>query len=256
MNSENRKMYMSIHELAQLAGISVRTLHYYDQIGLLVPSKVGDNGYRYYDDENLESLQEIMLFRELEFPLKGIKVIMSDPEFDKGKALENQIKLLESRRDHIEDLIRHARRIKSQEEWKMDFKVFDNSKIEGYQKLAEENWGDTEAYREYKEKSSRQTDTEKRQAAEDLMDIFYEFGDMKELDPRDDQVQTQVRKLQDFISEKYYTCTNQILAGLGQMYSAGGEMTQNIDVAGGKGCAEFVTKAIEEYCRKKLLLCQ
>lgn len=81
------------------------------------------------------------------------------------------------------------------------------------------------------------------------MDIFFEFGNMKEKDPAAPQVQAQVKKLQDFITKNYYTCTDTILAGLGRMYAAGGEMTDNINVAGGKGCAEFVSKAIEEYCK-------
>jgi len=248
MKSSERKQYMTIHELAGLAGISVRTLHYYDEIGLLKPSKVNDSGYRFYDDDNLERLQEIMLFRELEFPLKDIKRIIDNPKFDRAKALGDQLKILELKRKHLDDLIKHTRRLRVQEELRMDFKAYDTSKIEEYKALAKEAWGDTEAYKEYEAKSAAQSDVEKRQASEDLMNIFFEFGDLKGKDPKDAEVQKQVKKLQDFITEKYYRCTNEILAGLGRMYVAGGEMTTNIDVAGGKGCAAFVSKAIEEYC--------
>jgi len=243
------KKQMSVHELAHLAGISVRALHYYDEIGLLSPAEISESGYRLYDEASLERLQEIMLFRELEFPLKDIKGIIDNPGFDKNKALKDQIKLLTLKKEHLENLIRHAQSMVNQEVRIMNFDAFDKSKIEGYKQLAKETWGETAAYKEYEEKSAKQTDTEKRQAAEDLMNIFYEFGDMKALDPADPKVQAQVKKLQDFISEKYYKCTNQILKGLGQMYSAGGDMTNNIDVAGGKGCAEFITKAIDIYCK-------
>ena len=240
---------MTVNEVSKLTGISVRTLHYYDEIGLLRPSKVQESGYRLYDEANLKRLQQIMLFRELEFPLKEIKGIIDNPDFNREQALDDQIKLLTLKRDHLDRLIEHARQMKIKEELKMDFKAYDKSKIEAYKNLAKETWGETEAYKEYEQKSASQTDTEKRQAAEDLMSIFYEFGDMKKLDPATEEVQRQVKKLQDFITEKYYTCTNQILAGLGEMYAAGGEMTQNIDVAGGRGTAEFAAKAIEIYCR-------
>ena len=240
---------MTVNEVSKLTGISVRTLHYYDEIGLLRPSKVQESGYRLYDEANLKRLQQIMLFRELEFPLKEIKGIIDNPDFNREQALDDQIKLLTLKRDHLDRLIEHARQMKIKEELKMDFKAYDKSKIEAYKNLAKETWGETEAYKEYEQKSASQTDTEKRQAAEDLMSIFYEFGDMKKLDPATEEVQRQVKKLQDFITEKYYTCTNQILAGLGKMYAAGGEMTQNIDVAGGRGTAEFTAKAIEIYCR-------
>ena len=82
------------------------------------------------------------------------------------------------------------------------------------------------------------------------MNLFFEFGEMKNCEPGDDNVQAQVKKLQDFITENYYNCTNEILAGLGQMYVAGDEMTKNINVAGGDGCAEFVAEAIRIYCRQ------
>jgi len=247
--SNYEKEYMTVNDIAKLCRISVRALHYYDTIGLLKPSAVRENGYRLYDKRSLERLQSIMLFRELEFPLTDIKRILDNPDFDRVKALDDQIKLLELKRNHFDNLLDHARRMKVQEDVKMNFNPYDKSKIEGYKKLAKEAWGHTEAYAEYEEKAAGQSDTDKRQAAEDLMSIFYEFGDLKGLDPADAKVQAQVKKLQDFITEKYYTCTNVILKSLGQMYSAGGEMTDNINVAGGKGCAEFVTRAIEQYCK-------
>ena len=111
--------------------------------------------------------------------------------------------------------------------------------------VAKESWGDTEAYKEYEQKSSGKNDTDMQRDAEGLMDIFYEFGDMKDKDVNDSGVQALVIKLQQYITDHYYKCTDQILLSLAQMYTAGGEMTANIDAAGGKGCAEFVRKAIE-----------
>lgn len=86
---------MTVHEVSKLAGVSIRTLQYYDKIGLLHPTGYTDAGYRLYDDADLERLQHILLFRELEFPLKDIKAIINSPDFNRSKALEQQIELLE-----------------------------------------------------------------------------------------------------------------------------------------------------------------
>lgn len=85
---------MTVHEVSRLTGVSIRTLQYYDQIGLLHPAEYTEAGYRLYDDAALETLQQILLFRELEFPLKDIRRIIQSPSFDREKALEQQIELL------------------------------------------------------------------------------------------------------------------------------------------------------------------
>lgn len=246
---ENHEL-KTVHELSELSGVSVRTLHYYDEIGLLPPTRVSEAGYRLYDENATERLQDIMLFRELEFSLKDIQGIMSSPAFDRRKALDGQIELLQLKRDRLDRLIRYAKGLRLKGEKDMSFEVFDKSRIESYKTLAREAWGDTDAYREYEEKSRDYTDTDVRRYAEGLMDIFYQFGELKGKDPAAPEVQIKVRELQDYISDKYYSCSNEILSGLGEMYCAGGDMTKNIDVAGGKGCADFVARAIEIYCAK------
>jgi len=241
---------MTVNELSKLTGLSIRTLHYYDEIGLLSAVSQTASGYRLYDETSLKMLQEIMLYRELQFPLKEIGMMIKTPGFDIHKALDDQIKMLELKRDHLDRLIYHAEQLKIKEELKMDFSVYDNSKMENYKKLAREAWGDTPAFKEYEEKTGNNTDVDNRRNAEGLMSLFFEFGDLKELEPGDPRVQDQVAKLQNYITDKYYTCTKAILAGLGQMYAAGGEMTDNINVAGGKGCAEFVAEAIKVYTQE------
>ena len=103
---------MTVHEVSKLAGVSIRTLQYYDKIGLLHPTGYTDAGYRLYDDTDLERLQHILLFRELEFPLKDIKAILNSPDFDRSKALEQQIELLRLKKEHIENLMNFALGIK------------------------------------------------------------------------------------------------------------------------------------------------
>ena len=96
---------MTVNEVSKLSGVSIRTLHYYDTIGLLHPTEVTEAGYRLYDDAALERLQQILLFRELEFPLKEIRGILDAPNFDRNKALEQQIELLTLKKEHLENLI-------------------------------------------------------------------------------------------------------------------------------------------------------
>ena len=240
----------TVNEVSKLTGVSVRTLHHYDEIGLLKPTSVTEAGYRLYDDTALERLQHILLFRELQFPLKDIKAILDSPDFDRNRALEQQIELLILKKDHLENLILYARGIKFLGVKYMDFSAFDTKKMDEYAAQAKENWGKTEAYKEFEEKSKDWTEETTENIAKDMMIIFAEFGQMKDLNPADEKVQAQVKKLQDYITEHFYNCTNQILSGLGQMYAGGGEFTENIDAYGGEGTAEFTNKAIEIYCGK------
>lgn len=239
----------TVNKVCKLTGVSARTLHHYDAIGLLKPSTVTDAGYRLYDDADLERLGQIMLFKELGFSLQEIREILDNPEFDREKALDQQIELLSLKKRRIENIISFAEQIKRTGVYQMDFNVFDQEKIEKYKAEAKKAWGDTEAYWEYEKKAADYSEEKQKMLAEALMELFKEFGTIRDLSPSDPDAQQQVKKLQDFITANYYTCTKQILAGLGQMYSAGGEMTDHIDAAGGKGTAGFAAKAILEYCK-------
>ena len=239
---------MTVNEVSKLTGVSVRTLHYYDEIGLLAPAVTTAAGYRLYDDTSLARLQQILLFRELAFSLKDIKKMIDSPGFDREKALSDQIRLLTLKKEHFENLIAYAQQIKSKGEYHMDFKVFDDEKIENYKAEAKKRWGGTEAYREYEAKAADYSEEKQQALARDMMNIFKEFGNLTDKSPADAEAQKLVKKLQDYITANYYTCTKQILSGLGQMYAAGGEMTDNIDTAGGKGTAIFAAKAIKVFC--------
>lgn len=240
---------MTVNEVSKLTGVSIRTLQYYDKIGLLKPSGYTESGYRLYDDIALERLQQILLFKELEFPLKEIKEIIDAPDFDRNKALQQQIELLTMKKEHLENLIDFARGLKLLGVRKVDFKVFDTKKIDEYSKRAKEQWGKTPEYKEFEEKTQNMSRDDELAMVDEFMQTFVEFGQMLSLDPADEIVQLQVKKLQAHITEHFYTCTKEILNGLGKMYSAGGEFTENIDNAGGEGTAEFTAKAIEIYCR-------
>jgi DNA-binding transcriptional MerR regulator len=143
----------TVKEVSRITGVSVRTLHHYDAIGLLKPSQVTASGYRLYDDTALGRLQTIMLFRELEFPLRDIQKILDSPNFDATAAIQDQIKLLELRRDHLDALIAHARQIQKTGVISMNFKPFDTAKMDQYAAEAKKKWGSTDAYKEYEKKA-------------------------------------------------------------------------------------------------------
>lgn len=241
---------MTVHEVSKLAGVSIRTLQYYDKIGLLHPTGYTDAGYRLYDDTDLERLQHILLFRELEFPLKDIKAIINSPDFDRGKALEQQIGLLKLKKEHIENLMNFALGIKMLGVRHMDFKVFDRSKLDEYSRQAKELYGNTLEYKKLQEKTKNRTKEEDNLLADRFMLLFREAGEIRNTDPASPEAQSIVRRIQDFITENLYTCSDKILSGLGKMYSGGGDFTKNIDEYGGEGTAEFVDKAIQIYCEK------
>lgn len=238
----------TVKEVSELTGVSIRTLHYYDSIGLLHPAQVTESGYRLYDDTALERLQNILLFRELQFPLKEIKGILDSPSFDRTKALEQQITLLQLKKEHLENLIDLARGIKLLGVKTLDFTAFDTKKIDEYARQAKETWGQTDAYREFEEKSKNRTKEEDMKLGREFMNVFVDMGKLLDKPADDASVQAKVKELQGYITEHFYTCTPQILSSLGEMYAGGGSMTESIDAAAGKGTAEFTAEAIRIYC--------
>jgi hypothetical protein len=132
---------------------------------------------------------------------------------------------------------------------KLNFDAFDTSKIDEYAAQAKASWGTTPAYKEFEEKSKGRTKEEDKKIYQGMIDIFAQFGAIRNTDPASEEAQAMVKKLQDYITEHMYTCTKEILGGLGMMYGGGGDFTINIDKMGGEGTAEFVSRAIEIYCK-------
>ena len=238
----------TVKQVSRITGVSVRTLHHYDAIGLLRPAKVTDAGYRLYDDAALRRLQNILLFRELQFPLREIKAILDSPNFDPAAALEQQIQLLEMQRRHIGDLIAFARALQQKGASIMDFKPFDTREMEQYKAEAKARWGGSEAWQECARKEAAGADFAK--GGRELMELLAGFGALRQLPPDAPAVQEKVAGLQAFLTEHYYACTREILCGLGQMYTEDERFRRNIDQAGGEGTAAFVRQAIEAYCAK------
>ena len=207
----------TVKEVSKLTKVSVRTLHYYDEIGLLKPAKISDSGYRLYDDGNLQTLQQILFFKELNFSLKEIKEIINNPNFDRTKALISHKELLNAKIERLNNLIHLIDDI-LEGEIDMSFKQFDNSEIQNmqkqYQSEAKEKYGNTKAFSEYKNKTEK-----------------YSKSDW-----------------QEYISKNFYNCTIDMLEGLGQIYVSDKRFTKNIDKYK-SGLALFMSKAIGIYCK-------
>lgn len=240
----------TVKDVSKLTGVSVRTLHYYDAIGLLTPTKVTDAGYRMYDDTALSRLQSILLFRELQFPLKEIKEFLDSPDFNQEETIAQQIKLLELQYKHIGELISFAREIQTKGVKTMNFEVFDTNEIEQYKAEVKSKWGNSKAYQEYEQRVVSHSEHNDSKFVNGIMSLFTDLGAMKQLPPTDKAVQEKIAALQAYINENFYTCSNDILKELGEMYVCDDRFKKNIDRFGGEGTAKFVREAIFVYCEK------
>lgn len=240
----------TVTQAAALTGVSVRTLHHYDAIGLLKPTKVTEAGYRLYDEDALEKLYLILVFRELGFSLKDIRGILDAPDYDRNRVLEQQIKLLEGKKTHLQNLIHFASGLKLTGVRYLEFENFDIKKLDDYSAQAKALYGKTDAWRECQEKAKGRTREQEQAIAQQMMAMFTRLGQLRDRKPDSAEVQAWVKELRDFITAHYYTCTDQILRGYGDLYAGGGSMTENIDKAGGKGTGEFAREAIQIFCKR------
>ena len=242
-------MKLRIKEFAKYTGVSVRTLHYYDEIGLLKPAIVDRaTGYRFYDEKSILRMQEILFYRELDFSLKSISEILSSPSHDPKAALKEHKKLLTLKKERLERLITAIDEAMKGENV---MHVFDNTEFEKHKAEVREKWGSTDAYRQHEEKTHNYSTQKWNDLAAGMDEIMAEFAVCMKKGWASDSAEAQalVKKLQSFITENYYLCTNEILAGLGQMYVADERFKRNID-RHGDGTAAFISKSIDIFCRK------
>jgi len=238
---------LTVHELSEMAGVSVRTLHHYDEIGLLKPASLSQAGYRLYDENTVRRLHSILILRELEFPLRDIRDILDRADTDMQSVLSEQIHLLRLKRDRLEKIIDQAEKMLKNGWEALDMSVFDKNEFEQQQAEAKARWGGTQAWAEYEKKPKANA----AQAGKQLMDILADIGSLRNLSAENEAVQQKIADLQQHITANFYTCTNEILLSLGQMYVSDDRFRKNIDKAGGEGAAEFIQKAITFYCRQK-----
>jgi DNA-binding transcriptional MerR regulator len=237
---------MKIKEVADLAGISVRTLHHYDDIGLLTP-QINDAGYRIYSNQDLEQLQQILFFRELGFPLKKIREIIHRPSFDRLEALELQRNMLLEERSRMDKMIGTIEKTIQHKKGEMD--MSDKEKFAGfdfssnpYEQEARRRWGD-EAVDEANAKLAGSQEFQ-----EEFNRIYRDLAAIRHEDPASDKAQEGIKEWYDFLN-KIGNYSPDAFAGLGQMYVADERFTKNIDQFGA-GLAVFMCEAMAVYARE------
>ncbi len=238
-------MRLSIGEAADRLGVSVRTLRWYDRIGLVKPAQVGENGYRYYDGQTMALLQQVLFYRELELPLKEIGELLQAPEDTRRRALEAHRHLLELKKQQLEGLLRLVDDTLGGTSMKRPLvtRTDIDAARAAYAEEAKARWGHTDAWKESRDKEVT-ADAQSRAEA-----IFARFAGLRGADPADPAVQALVKEWQDHITACHYTCTKEILAGLGLMYVGDGRFTEHIDRFG-TGTAQLMADAIGVYCKK------
>lgn len=240
---------MTVKEVSRLTGVSVRTLQYYDQIGLLHPGTRTEAGYRLYDATTLETLQQILLFRELKFSLKEIAAILQNPHFDREKALEQQIELLTLQKRHLESLITLAENIRQTGGNAMDFTAFDTKKLDEYAAKAKQQWGATAAYQEYETKNAHETTQAQQENARALMALVAAFGHMQTKDPGLTRpCRHRCRNCRRSSLNITTPAPKKFCTAWARCTVRAANLPRTSTRPGGPGAAEFARKAIERYC--------
>ncbi len=244
-------MKITIHEAAALAGVTPKTLRYYDKLGLLHPAEVTASGYRLYGDAELRRLQEILLLRELEFPLREIAALLDVP--DRTQALRRQRALLEQKCQRLEGIIALVDHLLKGDE-KMHLETFRNDALvqarEAYAQEAKSRWGETAAYQESQRRDAARTADERLAIQSEYEHLLNQFASHIGENPACPAVQALIADWQAHITHWYYPCTSEMLASLGEMYTGDARFTKNID-AGHPGTAALMSAAIRIYCARQ-----
>ena len=180
---------MSVAQVSKRTGVSVRTLHHYDQIGLLKPTEVTDASYRLYDDGALDKLYMILVYRELGLSLNEIGSILDAPDYDRNRVLEHQIKLMQERVEKLQNRISFARGMLMLGVKYMDFEGFDPKKIDEYSQQAKVLYGKTDAYKEFQQKSKNRTAEQEKNLNAQVMELFAKLGKLRPCAPDSKEAQ-------------------------------------------------------------------
>ncbi|MDP4143345.1 MAG: MerR family transcriptional regulator [Bacillota bacterium] len=250
-------MSYKVKEVADIVGISVRTLHHYDQIGLLKPESISPAGYRLYTDKDLERLQQILFFKELDFNLQEIKEVLDSPGFDRKHALKAHRELLIEKKKRLEKIIKSVDSTIDSIEGGIEmgkkemFDGFDMSEIEKHkEKYAEETrqkYGNTYAYKESQKKTSQYKKEDWARIMSRSEEIYKKVIANMDKGPADKEVQEAVAELRQHITDSFYNCTPEIFRGLGDLYVNDERFTANIDKYK-PGLAKFLREAMHIYC--------
>lgn len=255
-----KKQY-TVHELATISGVSVRTLHYYDELGLLYPMCIAENGYRIYGSKEVDKLQQILFYRELKVPLKRIKDIMDAPDYDKAKELEKQLQQLLLQKEQLELLIQNISKTISN--LKGENVMSDTEKFEGFkQKMIDDNeneygkeirekYGDEiidASYAKVKGMSQKQWEEAKKLSEQILVTLKKAF---EQGDPTSELAQKACDLHRQWLCMfwKEGTYSKEAHKALAEGYVADERFTAYYDKIA-PGCTKFLRDAIAVYCEQ------
>lgn len=249
-------MVYTVKQLAKAAGVSVRTLHYYDEIGLLKPTYIKENGYRYYEEKEFIKLEQILFFKELEFPLEEIVRIMSANNFDTVAALQDQRKFLELKKARIDSLLNTIdTTINTLKGGANKMNTIKNTRddtmaqIDQYKEEAKQRWGNTEAYKQSMERTKHWTKEDYKKAAVQWKEFGKKLGDTMDKGYDSPEFQALIAKQHESINA-FYDCSIDMFRALGQMYNADPRFRKTYEDIK-PGLAECMEKAINYYCEHK-----
>ena len=249
MNFGINKQFKTVKEVAKMTGTTVRALHYYDEINLLKSSNISQAGYRLYSNEDIETLQQIMFFKEIGLELKQIKNIIHNSEFDKREALRKHKEILILKKNRIESLIKLVD-YQLEEGSKISFSEFDESYIIAKQKEYHDEvvqrWSNTKYYQEFEEKKYKYNN-EINDIDKEISIIFREIAGYMKSPPSCKEVQNLISLWQDYITENYYSCTSEMLQYLALMYVED-ERFKNYINSISDDLAPYISEAIKFYC--------
>lgn len=239
----------TVNKLAKLAGITVRALHHYDEIGLLQPKRGEENSYRLYSEADLLTLQEIMFLRELEFSLSEIKEILSSPTHDRGQILEDQKRLLQIKKDKLTKLIKIIDQNMTNTKPQDKFTAFSDDKMNEYKAEAKARWGSSDAYKQSQERIKRMSKEDLTRIGEEQKALTREIAGVMDLPVSDQKVQDLIKRHHAGI-EIFYDLNSQMYRNLAEMYISDPRFTKTYDDVK-PGLAQFLRDAIFFYTSKK-----
>lgn len=237
-----------VKDVATVAGVTVRTLHHYDQMGLLSPSARSAAGYRLYSEDDLLRLQQVLLWRELGLPLEKIGRILDDGGFDRHAALIEQRQALRGRAHRIKAMIGSIdaalEELKGEQEMDTS-KIFNGFDPDRYEGEVRERWGDTEAYAESARRTRRYSEADWKRIQTENGDLLDEIAALKRQggDPAGDEAIVLAERHRQHIDRWFYPCSRQMHAGLAGMYVADARFTTTFD-RHGEGLAGYLAAAI------------
>ena len=238
-----------VKDVARIAGVSVRTLHHYDELGLLVPSARTTAGYRLYTDDDLLRLQQIVIQRELGMPLEEIRKALDDPDYDRRAALLRQRAELEQRAARAREMVRAIDRAlavldhdTTEDTMKDLFEGFDPKQ---YEDEARERWGHTDAYKISAERTKRYTEADWRTLRDEQNAIYRDLAAAQASGKRadDPDVLAIAERHRLSIDRWFYPCNHEMHANLADMYENDARFAANIDKFGA-GLTPFLSAAI------------